>query len=118
MKLCIAGSRGFEDKDKLFELMDWIVQSYGWTVELVISGAAQGADRFGEHWAKARGIPVHLEYPKWHKYSSERAPLIRNQIMAQACDVVVIFWDGMSTGSMHMKSCAEKLGKEVYVFRV
>lgn len=118
MKLCIAGSRGFDDEKKLFEVMDWLHTHHEWHIEQVISGAARGADRIGEHWAKARNIPVHLEYPKWHKYSSETAPLKRNQIMAQMTDVVVIFWDGMSTGSQHMKSCAEKLGKEVYVFHV
>ena len=117
MKVCIAGSRMFEDEAKLIGVMDWFVQTHG-QIEQVISGAARGADRMGEHWARARGIPVHLEYPKWHKYSGEVAPLKRNQIMAQMADVVIIFWDGMSTDSMHMKSCADKLGKEVYVFRV
>ena len=98
--------------------MNQYLDDQHWPIDLVISGAAQGADRFGEQWARSRGIPVHLEYPKWHKFSSERAPLIRNQTMAQMADVAIIFWDGMSHGSQHMKSCMDKLGKLVVVHRV
>jgi hypothetical protein len=116
MKACIAGSRMFEDEATLFGIMDWFVQTHG-QIEQVISGAARGADRFGEHWAKARGIPVHLEYPKWHKHG-HGAGMIRNKIMAQAADVVVVFWDGMSPGSQQMIEYSKSIGKEVYVFRV
>lgn len=55
MKVLVCGGRDYADKAKVFEVLDYIHQNRG-AVKLVIHGAASGADKLGEEWAKARGI--------------------------------------------------------------
>jgi hypothetical protein len=37
--------------------------------------------------------------------------------MAQAGDILVAFWDGVSNGTAHMIQCMRQLGKPVVVIR-
>ena len=55
-------------------------------------------------------------YPQYAQYG-RRAPLVRNRAIIQACEQVVAFWDGHSTGTAHAISVAKKLKVPVVVVK-
>ena len=65
MKVIIAGSRDFIDLDLLIEKCDSILEGKD-NVEIV-SGAARGADKLGEHYANLRGFSVKKFPAEWDK---------------------------------------------------
>ena len=114
MKLVIAGSRDFEDYERMcafLEKMPWLSK-----VTAVISGRARGADRLGERWAKDKGIEVIARPADWDKHG-KAAGHIRNAEMAKEGDLLVAFWDGVSRGTKNMINTMSKLGKDYYVCR-
>jgi len=38
--------------------------------------------------------------------------------MAQAGDILIVFWDGQSPGTAHLVQCMRQVGKPVVVVRV
>lgn len=99
MKVIVAGSRSFNDFDRMVRVMD---QFHRFTpITEVVSGGAGGADKLGERWAASRGIPIRLFLAQW-KALGKRAGFVRNQEMADYGDQLVLFWDGESHGSKDM----------------
>lgn len=112
VKLVIAGGRNyprFGDAE-----IDWLDALH---VELdvleVVSGAARGADLWGEAWAKSRSIPVKRFPAQWANFGGAAGP-IRNKQMAKYADVVVLFPGGR--GSDSMRNEARKASKPVFEF--
>ena len=106
VKLIVAGSRTFNDEKFLFEVLDSI---QGPIVEIV-SGNAEGADKLGEKYAKARGIDLVIFPANWKKHGKAAGP-IRNEKMAKYANAAVVFWDGKSTGSQNMIRLMENNNK-------
>lgn len=80
----------------------------------VISGTARGADRTGETWAKARGIPVVRMPANWDAHGRS-AGYRRNTEMAEAADALVAVWDGESRGTKHIIEIAKARELNVFV---
>lgn len=110
MKVIIAGSRSFQNYDRMVQVM----QQVPWKVTQVISGNAKGADQMGEWWAQERGIEVRVFPANWSKYG-KAAGHIRNQEMASVGDALVAFWDGKSKGTESMIEYALEKGLETIV---
>ena len=55
MKVLVCGGRNYSDRDKVFEVLDYINQNRS-KITLLIHGAATGADALGREWAKARAV--------------------------------------------------------------
>ena len=99
MKIIIAGSRLFADKNFLYEQMDQMYSNGNF--KEVVCGMAIGADSLGRAWAIDKKIPV-KEFPaNWQKYG-KRAGILRNQQMADYADLAVLFWDYKSKGTENM----------------
>jgi hypothetical protein len=105
--LCIAGSRtAFSGVDSsiITEYVGSAVEQIGLApadVDVVLSGTARGADAAGEQWAESESIPVD-EYPAdWEQHGKAAGPR-RNETLASLANVVLVFWDGSSTGSASM----------------
>src|SRR5690348_9948412 len=110
MKLAVIGSRDFANK----RLMDEELQKF-MPFDLLISGGAIGADKMGERWARQRGIGTQIFYPDHKRY---RHPYHhRNRLIAEACDHMVAFWNGHSTGTRYTIDYARRIGKKVTVVR-
>lgn len=105
MKVIIAGSRDFDDYNKLCEVCDFMLQNH--TEIEVISGGARGADKLGEKYANERGYTVTQFKADWNKHGKS-AGYKRNAEMAEYGDALICFWDGKSKGSKHMINLAEK----------
>lgn len=71
----------------------------------VISGGARGADLAGEQWAEDHDLKV-VRFPVTDeaikKHGKYLAPKLRNRDMADAGDLLVAFWDGLSGGTADM----------------
>lgn len=128
MKLIIAGSRTLSPSIQLIEGL--ISQFNVPQVTEVVSGKAKGVDDAGERWAKHKGIPVGDNPAKWDdldtpgaiikttksgkKYNA-KAGHDRNAIMARKGGGLLLIWDGVSRGSLSMKTEMNKYSsKPIY----
>lgn len=112
VKLAVVGSRDFANTD----LMDRELSARRADLTLVISGGARGADKMAERWARKNGIETQIFYPDHKRY---RHPYHhRNRLIAEACDHLVAFWNGHSTGTKYTIDYARRIGKPVSIVRV
>lgn len=131
MKIIVAGSRTFGGWDKykrkytnqrhITMLNDRLDLASSRRAEhgdqvVVISGTARGADDLGELWAQSRGAQVIRKPADWDRYGRS-AGYRRNEEMAEIADACIIFWDGTSRGSMHMRDICHRLGIPCEVVR-
>ncbi len=94
MKLIIAGGRNYVFTEDDIAFLNSLP-----SVGEVVSGGASGADKHGEAWAKANGIPVKSFPALWQEYGKFAGPK-RNNEMARYADAVVLFPGGAGTKSM------------------
>lgn len=62
-RIIICGGRNFDNKKEFYRNLDIILREYS-DIE-IISGNAEGADRFSEEYAKEKNIPVSVFKPDW-----------------------------------------------------
>lgn len=111
MIICVCGSRDYTDEDYIFKVLDELP----FEVTMVLEGGARGPDAISRKWAKRRGIPYGTYDSDWvASYSGN----VRNSKMAPNLEVLVAFWDGVSTGTHDMINKAGKLGKTVITHMV
>lgn len=127
LRVIIAGSRDFDDFPKLMnscnDILSGITDKNNNLDKIkIVSGAARGADRLGEQYAKIVGYEVSRFPADWDGLG-KRAGYVRNAEMAKYviadgnCCVLIAFWDGKSKGTKHMIDLAEKNGLEVHIMR-
>lgn len=115
MRLAVIGSRTFTDYKKLEEVLDGYALLN--PITEIISGGAKGVDKLAEQYSKARAIPIKVYPAEWDKYGRS-AGYRRNTLIVNNCDQVIAFWDGISKGTLHSITLAEKIGKEITVIRI
>ena len=113
MKLIIAGSRAFNNYEKLCAECDNILQDQN-NIEIVSGAYYRGADKLGEQYAKERGFKITRFPANWNKYGKAAGPK-RNQQMANYADALIAFWDGKSRGTENMIDLAEQLGLKLII---
>ena len=108
-KVIVAGSRTFHETNENYEFMkahlDHLLQNQKDVI--IISGTAKGADTLGERYAQEKGYDCIRLPAEWEKYGRS-AGYKRNEEMAIISDASVLFWDGKSRGTMHMKNLSKK----------
>lgn len=123
VKVIAAGSR-FDEREStlrasrrvsMWQALDDFDLAYGITE--IVSGTARGADRLGEQWALARGVPVKRFPADWDGLG-KRAGYVRNREMAKYAGALVAQWDYASPGTKNMVDEARRLGLTVVVVRV
>lgn len=101
-KLIIAGGRDFEDYRRLRREVSILLRDYLYEIEVeIVSGMAPGADRLGAQYAREKGLKLHKFPAQWKVYG-KAAGMIRNNIMANFSQGLVVFWDGKSVGTKDM----------------
>ena len=111
MKVIIAGSRTFDDYQKLCEICDFMLSRQ---VDIeIVSGNASGADKLGEKYAQERGYTIKQFKPDWS--IGKQAGFLRNKQMAEYAEALICFWDGKSKGSKHMIDLAKKRNLKVKI---
>lgn len=106
MKVIVAGSRNLKCKDLIFKKLDEMKD----IIDEVVCGEAIGADSIGKEWAIKNKIEVKSFPAEWDKYGRVAGP-IRNMDMGDYADYLIAFWDGSSTGTKHMFTYMQQIGK-------
>lgn len=115
-RVIIAGGRDFADKalldSKVTQL--WLAdKDQDWRINC---GMATGADTLGWQWAIDHELLV-KEFPaNWNQFG-KAAGHKRNLQMALDGDILIAFWDGLSSGTRDMIQTALYQGLEVHVYR-
>lgn len=80
----------------------------------IVHGASIGVDTIADSWAKSNNLETVIYKPNYKVYG-KRAPLVRDEEMAEFCDVIICFWDGKSRGSKYTCDYGRKIGCKVIV---
>jgi hypothetical protein len=113
MKVLVCGGRLYANKEKVDAALNAIHKKHG--IELIIHGAAKGADTLAAEWAKRYKIPVQAYSADWAQYGKP-AGFIRNQKMLDLGepDLVLAFPGG--AGTEMMCALAERYGVKVIAY--
>lgn len=108
MKVAVIGSRGLE----VSNLGDYLPKE----TTAIVSGGARGVDMSARKYAIDNHIRL-IEYlPDYDKYG-RIAPLKRNIDIVRNSDLVLAFWDGNSSGTVHVIKKCRELGVPYRVFK-
>ena len=117
-RIIIAGSRDFNNYQKLKAEMDMLLHFYDKSKEIVIlSGGCRGTDALGERYATESGIPLEIFAANWNKYGIAAGPK-RNEEIVKVSDGVICFWDGKSKGTKSMIEAAKKYKKPLKIIYI
>lgn len=117
MRVIVCGSRRWHDRkiiaDRLHQLV--LHHELKFPYPIIVHGAAKGADKLAEDEGGKAGLVTEAHPADWDRYG-KRAGLIRNEEMAAlGADLCIAFWDGQSTGTVHMMDAARKHGIPVEI---
>lgn len=112
MKLAIIGSRSFNN----YELLKIEVNKIK-NVTCVVSGGAYGADYLGKLYAKENNLEYIEFKPNWDEHG-KKAGFLRNIDIINTSDIIIAFWDGLSSGTLHSINLAKKYNKKIIIIRV
>lgn len=109
MKTIIAGSRSISDDNLIWP----IIEACPWKITEVVCGMAKGVDLSGKLWAEANSIPVKEFKANWTQHGKAAGP-IRNSLMADYAQGLILIWDGESPGSANMLQKATRRSLRVF----
>lgn len=84
----------------------------------VISGGAKGVDTSARSCALRCGFQLTEILPEYQRYG-KAAPIKRNELIIEAADFVLVFWDGKSHGTAFViEKCRKKqIPHQVYIIK-
>lgn len=130
--LCIAivGSRFYQPMYRVDDYLAGIREHFAKDYDeiRIVSGHADGPDFRAEERAESFGFtklifPIDTTgLPPWNQRVARKAEFTRrayarNFLIADACDWLVAFWDGVSGGTLDAMRKAKQLGKRVVVVK-
>lgn len=117
-RVIVTGSRCFNDfgflKQELDKLFNANEEFVGKEIK-IISGVALGTDALAIDYANKHKLTKILFPANWKRYP-RIAGFLRNEDMLSVATHLVAFWDGKSTGTLHMIEIAKGKGIPVWVF--
>lgn len=113
MRLGIIGSRRFPDLGRVALYIASLPEGTA-----IVTGGASGVDATAARSARSRGLPLRTLGPSFEEAADEQMALRRNQRLIDSCDVLVAFWDGVSSGTRMTVERALDSGREVHVYVV
>lgn len=119
MKVLVCGSRYFDQRGRLFDILDRFRKLHP-TME-VIEGEAPGADTYARQWAEERGIVVHKFPADWAKYGKAAGPIRNKQMLEAGAEMVIAFpmsEMGRGTGNMVRQAQAAKIPVQIVPYLV
>lgn len=114
MKLAIIGSRSFNDYDFLKQTVSEFLKHNFLTCTHIVSGGAKGADTLAHQFALEHELEMIVFKPNWKLYG-KRGGVIRNTDIVENADIIIAFWDGISTGTKNALDKATALNKRTVV---
>lgn len=106
--VAVVGSRSVTSCGALARRLD-ALHALG-LVGQVVSGGAAGADTLAAEWARANRVPLVELLPDYRAHG-KAATHVRNAEIVRRAGVVLLVWDGVSTGTLSSARAAAKLGR-------
>ena len=106
MKLIIAGGRSYIPQFRHLNMIATLLNTLRPTE--IVSGAAPGADAFGEAIAKALRLPCTQFKANWEAHGKGAGPM-RNADMAQYADACILLPGGRGTESIRLMAKRENI---------
>lgn len=113
VRLLVCGGRDYTDKAKIYNVLDILHEDYD--VDVLIDGAARGADSFASQWAKDRGIE-NLRFPADWKAHGRCAGPKRNRRMLEEGTPGMFVAFGGGRGTQNMIEQAQDWGISGWAF--
>ena len=112
-RILVCGGRDYNNRERVFEILDGAVSTLHPAKVIIIHGGARGADRLSGEWAKERNVETIVFYADWNTHKKAAGP-IRNQKMLTEGkpDAIVAFKGG--NGTAHMIRIGRKASVPVY----
>lgn len=113
MYVAIVGSREYPNLELVIEFVKALPEN-----TIIVSGGARGVDRTAEVTADQRKLSKIIYKPVWHRPDGSKdlgAGMKRNQLIVDRADVVVVFWDGVSSGSRDSINKAMRSNKRLHI---
>ena len=109
--IIVCGGRHFENYALLCKTL---AENFGNDIEEIVSGHCQGADMFGEQWAKEHEVSCKIFPAEWKRYGKKAGPM-RNKQMVDYIDgfskkAVVAFTSPNSVGTRNTIALAKRNG--------
>ena len=106
MKLAVVGSRKISDI-RLDEYVDKKVHE-------IVSGGAIGVDSVAREFANAHNLLLTEFLPEYKLYG-RAAPIVRNKKIVDYADKILVFWNGISKGTLSVNEYAKKSKKPIEI---
>ena len=110
MRVLVCGGRNFTDADLMKKVLDDVHKNQH--IDLVIHGAAKGADLLGGHWAMIRRVHQHPFPADWKCYGRSAGHIRNKQMLDEGKPHMVIAFPG-GKGTSNMMEQARKEGLPV-----
>ncbi len=101
-RIIVPGSKSFNNYPLEERVLNELLPQYGEDIEIV-SGHAEGADRFGEIYAERHNIKCAVFPAQWEKYGKKAGPIRNSQMIKYAKEqepAIIAFWNGHSKGTL------------------
>lgn len=97
-KVLVCGGRDYANRGMLFGVLDG---SHTVTpIDLLIHGAALGADTLAQEWAEYRGVRS-LQFPAdWETHGKAAGPMRNKKMLLEKPELVIAFPGGCGTANM------------------
>lgn len=115
MRVAIVGSREYPDLAAVWTFVEKLAARKPDAV--IVSGGARGVDTVAAAAGRFFDLEVKEWEPEWDRLGRYYAPIARNTQIVEDCDVLVAFWNGVSTGTKDSLDKARALGKKVRVIK-
>jgi len=110
IRLLVTGGRDYHNKDELYNALDRIASKH--YIEVLIHGAARGADTLAGRWAQERGIEVIAVPANWTQYGRQAGPIRNLDMLNNHCPNLVVAFSG-GKGTKNMIDISKKAGIKV-----
>ena len=101
MRLLVCGGRKYADKAAMWAWLDAFHASADGPIDLLIHGAARGADTLADLWAFSHDVTIRRYFAQWSEYGNAAGPIRNQQMLDEGRpDLVVAFPGGKGTASM------------------
>ena len=108
--IAIVGSRDFND----YEVLKTELSRFD--IKKIVTSGAKGADLLAEQYAHDHNIPIEVYKPD--SKLGRHASILRNKLMVDDSDAIVVFWNGQYYGTLSTIRHAKKTGKPVSIVNV
>jgi hypothetical protein len=130
VRIAIIGSRTYENKRKIRDMVFKLKQTLGNTLEIVSGGSQNGADKYAKKFAMELGVK-YVEFNPAHTHKNLYSAMSesyygkpyhvsqlfhRNELIAKYCHKMIAFRsEGKSSGTDHAIAMAQKHNKPVVI---